>query len=128
MRIPEWTPEARIEVNGKRWSGATAPGTFATVSRQWRSGDRVELELPRSMRFEPIDPRHPDTAALLCGPLVLFAIAGTDRELSLTRNELRAARQIGKQAWEATSALGSLKLLPYIAINEEQYATYLRLT
>ena len=50
------------------------PGTFAVIRRQWKSGDRVELELPMTYRLEAIDAQHPETVALMYGPLVLFAI------------------------------------------------------
>jgi hypothetical protein len=80
------------------------------------------------MRLEPIDPQHPETVALLCGPLVLFAITGNDGQPSLTRAQLLAARQTGKQAWEASAAPGPMKMLPYVVIDEEQYSTYLHVT
>jgi DUF1680 family protein len=126
LRIPEWAEGARIEVNGKRWTDLPTAGTFATVSRRWKSGDRVDLQLPRKMRLQAIDQRHPDTVALLCGPLVLFTI--TSDQTTLTRAQLLATKQIGKSAWEVTAARGSMKLLPYFVINEEQYSTYLQLT
>ncbi|HEV2287271.1 MAG TPA: beta-L-arabinofuranosidase domain-containing protein, partial [Steroidobacteraceae bacterium] len=31
LRIPAWAQGARIEVNGRRWAGATEPGTFAEL-------------------------------------------------------------------------------------------------
>jgi DUF1680 family protein len=128
FRIPEWALGARIEVNGRRWPDSPAPGTFAAISRLWRSGDHVDLQLPRKMRLEPIDPQHPETVALLCGPLVLFAITGNDGRPSLTRAQLLAASQTGKQAWEASAAPGPMKMLPYVVIDEEQYSTYLHVT
>jgi uncharacterized protein len=124
LRVPGWADGARIEVNGKRWPDTPLPGSFAGISRQWRSGDRVDLELPRKMRVEPIDSRHPETAALLCGPLVLFAITN-DSRISVTRSHLLSAKQIGAQSWETASTRGPLRLLPYVAIREEQYVTYL---
>jgi hypothetical protein len=127
LRIPEWAENASLEVNGKRWAESPVPGTFSTISRQWRNGDRVDLRLPRQMRLYPIDPQHPDTVALLCGPLVLFPIINTSAP-SMTRAQLMAATQTGKQEWQTTSAGGAVKLLPYIAIDEEQYSTYLRVT
>lgn len=124
LRVPEWAQGARIEVNGKRWPSTPASGRFAGISRQWRTGDRVDLELPRKMRVEPIDAEHPETAALLCGPLVLFAITN-DSRISVTRSQLLSAKQIGMQSWKAASTRGPLRLLPYVAIREEQYVTYL---
>jgi DUF1680 family protein len=125
FRIPEWAEGARIEVNGKRWPDSIVPGRFATVFREWRSGDRVVLELPRKLRLEAIDSKHPDFAALLCGPLVLFAITGDNVPTAVTRNQLLAARQAGKRSWQAIAAVGSLDLLPYVEIADEKYSTYL---
>jgi DUF1680 family protein len=129
LRIPEWALGARVEVNGKKWPDAVVPGTFATIFRQWRSGDRVDLQLPRKMRLQAIDPQHSDTVALLCGPLVLFAIAkNSGTPSAISRSQLLAARQTEKQAWEAASATGPIRLLPYTGINDEQYSTYLQVT
>jgi DUF1680 family protein len=127
LRIPEWAENARVEVNGKRWRDSPMPGTFAAIARQWRGGDRIEVHLPRKMRMESIDPQHPETVVLLCGPLVLFAITnGT--AFTITRAQLLAAKQTGTQTWETTATSGRMKLLPYIAIDEEQYSTYLHVT
>jgi DUF1680 family protein len=54
FRIPRWAGDATISVNGRR--AQTPAGAFASVHRRWNSGDRVELDLPMTMRLEPIDP------------------------------------------------------------------------
>jgi uncharacterized protein len=130
LRIPEWAQGARIEVNGKGWAGSPAPGTFATISRKWHAGDRVELEFPRKTRLESINSQHPDTVALSCGPLVMFPITDTTEPFSLTRAQLLAAKQTGKQQWEINTGgmSNSIRLLPYIMIDEERYSTYLHVT
>jgi hypothetical protein len=129
LRIPEWAQDARVEVNGKKWQDAAEPGTFLAIFRQWRSGDRIDLQMPRKMRLQAIDPQHPDTVALLCGPLVLFAITKDSAQpFSIARAKLLAARQTEKQAWEVTEANGPIRLLPYIGIDDEQYSTYLHVT
>jgi DUF1680 family protein len=127
LRIPAWAEGARLEVNGAPWSGAMAPGAFAAVTRRWRQGDRVDLELPRRLRLEPVDAQHPDTVALLCGPLVLFALSGGAAMSQPRRGELLAARQTGRRRWEASVSGASVTLLPYVAIDEEPYTTFLTL-
>jgi hypothetical protein len=77
------------------------------------------------MRLQPIDLQHPEIVALLCGPLVLFAITDGSAQQTVTKNQLLAAKQTGKQAWEAHTVSGQMKLLPYVAIDEETYSTYL---
>ncbi len=46
LRIPLWCTQARLLVNGKPWKGACEAGTFVSLDRQWKAGDRVELTLP----------------------------------------------------------------------------------
>jgi hypothetical protein len=55
----------------------------------------------------------------------LFAITDNDLQPGLSRAQLLASEQTGKQVWETSAPGGSLRLLPYIAIDEEQYSTYL---
>jgi hypothetical protein len=126
LRIPAWADAARIAVNGQRWSGATEPGSFAVITRRWREDDRVELELPRRMQLEAIDRQHAQTVALLCGPLVLFALTAGGELPRPRRAELLAARQVG-QRWEASVAGAPLTFLPYTAIDAEPYTTFLAL-
>jgi DUF1680 family protein len=124
LRIPVWAEKASLSVNGK--SELAQAGTFASIHRQWKNGDRIELELPLTTRLEAIDPQHKDTVALLVGPIVLFAV--TDGEPAATRSQLLAAKKIDAQSWEVATSAGPLKMLPFTAINDEQYSTYLRVT
>ncbi len=123
FRIPQWAEGASISINGSRT--AAEPGNFAQVYRLWKQGDRIELELPMQTRLEPINHRHADTVALLYGPLVLFPI--TAGQPVLRRSQLLAARKCG-QAWQVETSSGSMKMLPFTAINQETYSTYLRVT
>jgi hypothetical protein len=84
------------------------------------------VDLPMMARIEPIDPQHPQTVALLVGPLVLFAI--TDAQPVLTREESLAVRRSDQQTWQIKTASGPVKMLPFTAIDEEQYSTYLLVT
>jgi uncharacterized protein len=126
FRIPAWATGASLSVNGRRWSAPATPGTFASVSREWTSGDTVELELPISLRTEPIDPQQVQTVALCFGPLVLFAI--TDEQPSLSHEDLLAAKRIGQRTWLIEAGTASVKLIPFTEIRDEQYSTYLRIT
>jgi DUF1680 family protein len=126
FRIPAWANGASISVNGHQLQTGIIPGAFATIHRQWSAGDRVELDLPMRLRLEPVDPRHPQTVALVFGPLVLFAI--TDTQPSLTRADLLAAKRMDRRSWQVGTADTPLKLVPFTDIGEEQYSTYLHVT
>ncbi len=124
LRIPAWADGAKIGVNGKRVATSVIPGTFATIRRHWKTGDRIELDLPMKLRLEPVDAQHPQTAALLCGPQVLFAIS--DAQPSVTMQQLLAAKRSDREKWEAATAAEPLTLMPFTAITDQQYSTYLR--
>ena len=126
LRIPAWVQGASVALNGRNVSAQPQPATFAVIDREWRNGDRIELELPMTLRIEPIDADHQQTAALLYGPLVLFAL--TKRPLSLTRTELLAAQRGGKTTWHLQASGRTHKLLPFTEIADEQYSMYFSLT
>ena len=79
-----------------------------------------------TMRLEQIDPEHPDTVALVRGPLVLFPV--TEQAPRVTRQQLLAAARVAedsnKSAWQVQTSSGTVRLLPFTAINDERYTTY----
>jgi len=115
---------ASVAVNGKRVSSPLDTGTFAAVRRKWKSGDHVDLELPLTLRLEPINDKHPDVVALLSGPLVLFPMNDAP---GITRSQLLAAKKVAAQRWQTETSSGLLNLLPFTAIEDERYSTYLKL-
>jgi hypothetical protein len=121
LRIPGWVEGASVSVNGKR--EVATPGTFATLRRAWKTGDQIDLELPLKNRVEPLDAAHANTVALLNGPLVLFPIA--DDASPITRQQLLAAKKTGEQSWQVETATARRKLLPFTAIADEPYSTYM---
>jgi DUF1680 family protein len=127
LRIPAWAKTedqtASIRVNGQLVQAPVALG-FASIVRRWKDGDRVELNLPLPLRLEAIDPQHPETVALVRGPLVLFGL--TEEAPKVSREQLLAAsRMPGQAVWQAKTEAGPLLLTPFTEIHEEKYRTYL---
>ncbi|WP_419805161.1 beta-L-arabinofuranosidase domain-containing protein [Terriglobus sp.] len=53
LRIPAWAgPKTRVLINGKADIAAVEPGTWHTLRRTWRNGDRVEIEFDMPLRTE----------------------------------------------------------------------------
>lgn len=128
LRIPAWAARDGIalRVNGDSVKVRTERG-FATIERRWASGDRVELFLPMPLRLEAIDPQHPETVALLRGPLVLFGLTGQSPHV--TRNQLLAVRRMdGEVAWRAATASGELRMAPFTHIGDQGYTTYFNIS
>ncbi|HEY3973528.1 MAG TPA: beta-L-arabinofuranosidase domain-containing protein [Candidatus Sulfotelmatobacter sp.] len=123
LRIPAWAEGASFAVNGKR--EAAQAGSFAQVQRSWKNGDRIDLELPMTTRLEAIDAQHPDTVAVMVGPLVLFG----DQVRGLTRANLLAAKRMAPGIWHV-SPDGNIvmKMLSWTLIEDQSYTTYFRVT
>ena len=124
LRIPSWAEGASVSVNGKRET--VAAGTCARVQQEWKSEDRIDLELPMKTRLEAVDAQHPDTVAVLVGPLVLFG----NQAPGLSRSELLAAKRMAPGVWHVSPGGDRvLKMVSWTAIPEnEPYSTYLRVT
>jgi hypothetical protein len=128
FRIPGWAEGASVSVNGTRHKGAAVPGQFAAIHREWKTGDRVELELPLKMRLEPLDARHTATVALLRGPLVLMAVKETQEgpEPKVTSEQLLAAHRVSERQWQVSSANGLVTMLPFTSLGDRPYTTYIK--
>jgi len=70
IRVPGWTTGAAVSVNGTAQDIATTPGTYATLTRSWTSGDTVTVRLPMRIVLRAADD-DPNLAAVTYGPVVL---------------------------------------------------------
>jgi uncharacterized protein len=77
VRIPRWTSSgAMVKINGQALEAVPSPGSYAVIKRTWKTGDRLDLEFPMSLRAESM-PDEPTTRAFLYGPLVLAGDLGS---------------------------------------------------
>lgn len=75
LRHPYWsTPAMAVRLNGEPIH-AGRPGTWLDLTRQWRDGDVLEIELRTPLRIERMA-HHPAKVAILAGPTVLAAVLG----------------------------------------------------
>lgn len=118
LRIPAWAEGASLRVNGKLVPAT--PGSFAQVRRQWRDGDRIELELPLAMRLQAIEDGHDESVALLAGPLVLMRLVD-DGDLATTRRDLLMAKQSDRGQWRLPDGG---RMLAFPDITDQRYRTY----
>jgi DUF1680 family protein len=126
LRIPAWARDAAVSINGRR-EPALQSGQFAAIRREWRSDDRIELELPDARSLESVDAAHPDTVALLAGPLVLMRLIDTGAApLPIRRASLLAAQRdrAGAHEWQAATDAGPVRLKPFLDIGAEPYSAY----
>ncbi len=124
LRIPGWAIGVRISVNAARVSPPIRNG-FVTIQRTWRTGDRIQLDLELPVRLEPVDPDHPNTVAMVRGPLVLFAIGDVHGPIS--RERMLAPERVPNAAvWRVKTDTAHLLFRPFASIDDEPYRTYVR--
>ena len=71
VRIPSWVNgNPTVKINGKDAGVTAVPGSYVSVVRTWKKGDRVEIRLPMRLRVEAM-PDDRRTQAVLYGPIVL---------------------------------------------------------
>ncbi len=82
LRVPGWCRKAEVKVNGKAAAPLQMEKGYAVVEREWRKGDRVELDL--AMPVERIE-AHPKVkadegrVAIQRGPIA-YGIEGLDND------------------------------------------------
>lgn len=90
FRHPGWCERPVVTINGVAQPVASAPSAYAEIEREWRDGDRVEIELPMRTTLERL-PDGSAYAAVLHGPIVLAAKTGSEGLDGLVANDGRMA-------------------------------------
>jgi len=127
VRIPTWTRDATIRVNG-RPGGAAKAGQYAVIERSWKQSDVVDVVVPQPLRAMPIDDSHPEVVALMRGP-VMYVGLNPWEGLSETSIALpRALKLIQGQSDRYVMNVGGkdLVFVPYYDVQLERYNTYFR--
>ncbi len=79
VRHPAWVEKGAmaVRVNGEAQALQSSPASYASIEREWRDGDVVEIELPMRTTVERL-PDGSDYVAVLHGPIVLAAKTGAE--------------------------------------------------
>ena len=74
LRLPGWAQGPNVRVNGEPAHFERRNG-YALLTRRWRTGDRIELQLPMTTKVEPT-PDDPRMVAFSHGPLLAADLDG----------------------------------------------------
>ena len=73
LRVPGWATNGfTVKINGKDQKVKATPGTYLSLSRKWKDGDTVELQMPFGFYLDPIMDQQ-NIASLFYGPVLLAA-------------------------------------------------------
>lgn len=87
LRIPRWCSQPVVSVNGRPLTEAVLSGEFFAITRDWKQGDRIELDLPMPLRLVKGRAAQVGRAAVMRGPQV-FAL-NPSRHADLAGKDLR---------------------------------------
>lgn len=77
LRRPSWAADGfSVHVNGQPVAALPAPGNYVEITRAWKSGDRVALSMPKTVRIDRLAD-NPKKGVLVWGPLVLAGDLGS---------------------------------------------------
>lgn len=85
IRIPSWTKDAKILINGEEFNADAKPGSVIEIKRAWKNNDVMTLDFPMEFNFETY---HEGSRAIERGPLVYaLDIPGEEKEVFLDDKE-----------------------------------------
>ncbi|HKT48197.1 MAG TPA: beta-L-arabinofuranosidase domain-containing protein [Candidatus Acidoferrales bacterium] len=149
IRVPYWaTRGGTVKLNGEALPAFSSPSSYLTIKRVWKDGDRIQVDLPMSLRIEAM-PDDSTIQAAMYGPLVLGGRLGNEgltQELMYPGYDT-APRAKGTQmpeidnrskdpiAWiepvqggalqfKTAGQSSSTNLIPFYKIAGERYAVY----
>jgi len=149
VRAPHWAPGIAVSVNGRAEHAVAGADGYLALNRTWKSGDRVEISLPMTLREESL-PGSPEIASVAYGPLVLAAGMGRDglrseliigpegpklealAPLSLPEFETAKSASVawvkksedGELRFETVNQAQEFKLKPLYQTMDERYSVY----
>jgi DUF1680 family protein len=115
LRVPEWSTQSTLTVNGSVWrTTALKAGEYVEISRLWKPGDAVRLTLDVTPRLTQANLRVRENVGKVAverGPL-LYAMEGLDQMEGTTVFDwfLKAAKPAWKEEWQPNLLGGILTL------------------
>jgi uncharacterized protein len=73
VRVPRWATRGFfVKINGSEQKINAVPGSYLTLSRNWRDNDTIELRMPFHFYLDPVMDQ-PNVASIFYGPVMLAA-------------------------------------------------------
>ncbi len=70
VRVPYWVRGGSVKINGTPLNAFASPSSYLSLNRVWKSGDKIDLNLPMDFHVSPM-PDNEQIQAMMYGPLVL---------------------------------------------------------
>ena len=65
IRIPNWSVNSKISINGLESENKLTPGKYVELIRNWVNNDTIEIEFDMTPKFVENDPKRKDTRGFI---------------------------------------------------------------
>ena len=113
LRIPNWTEDAQVHVNGQSIDVEAQLSTYAPISRIWSAGDEVRLALPMTPRLMEAHPKVEHLrgqVAVMRGPIV-YCLESVDLPEGVHASEIHIPSNIQWTVRHDSELLGGVTIL-----------------
>jgi uncharacterized protein len=144
LRVPYWAQGGSLKINGAAIPAFSSPGSYLSINRVWKTGDKLELSLPMGLHIDAM-PDDETVQAVRYGPLVLAGrFDRVSKEQSFAgmgpKGERKKAPEIAADSSHPTAwvepdphqpltfqAVGQSESFPLVPLNQimhERYVVY----
>ncbi|RSM59805.1 hypothetical protein DMB66_26510 [Actinoplanes sp. ATCC 53533] len=125
VRIPGWTQNPVISVNGTVQNVTSTPGSYATITRAWAAGDTVVVKLPMRVVMQAAND-NANVQAITYGPAVLCGNYGNTSLSALPALTVSSIARTGtgSLAFTATANGATVNIGPFHDAQGFNYTVY----
>ena len=125
VRIPGWTQNPTIAVNGTVQNVTAAPGSYATITRTWAAGDTITVKLPMRVIMRRAND-NANIQAITYGPAVLCGNYGNTALSALPALNVSTITRTsaGSLAFTATANGATVNIGPFHDAQGFNYTVY----
>ncbi|MGE7826980.1 beta-L-arabinofuranosidase domain-containing protein [Paenibacillus sp. NPDC093718] len=128
VRRPYWSgPGSRMEINGRQADMAANSAGYVSISRNWQSGDEIQLFFDCRIRLEAA-PDRKERVSLAYGPYILAALSEAKNYLRLPLREESLqesfVKETGPHGFAFRYIEDDLLFIPLADVFHERYHVY----
>ncbi|MEX0982070.1 MAG: beta-L-arabinofuranosidase domain-containing protein [Bacteroidales bacterium] len=130
LRIPKWTENAVVMVNGEKPEESPQPGTYLKIERKWSAGDEIIMDFPMPVRLMEANPKAINLnskVAVMRGPVVYcFEVPNQDGGEEIVKNGVYLPANIKLSPEYREDFLGGLTVLKGKALNRKEKEAFVK--
>jgi DUF1680 family protein len=133
IRIPSWAAKKiPVSINGKLIAHGN-PGTYLTLNRQWKEGDKISFSLPMNFRMTEYvgeEKAYFGKYALEYGPLLMAYVSmkGEKEKFSLPVSPDKLLKNLkpvpGKSLHYSVGNITEFEFMPYFEVQDEVFSCF----